>query len=357
MSAQAIEDAPVACVRRRMSRWSKCPCPGCTVTRRRTDKHRRVGLLERIPSEAGWAALNRYVANGWTPVAIGDACDIKSRTIANLLGAQRAGRTIGISHEACRRLLSPVKRPTKGFIGSTGAQRRLQALAWLGFTNDSLRELTGISTSIISECQRGYSARISAAHAATIADRYQHITNDFYKNAGPIPGPSQTAHQRAMKLRYAPPAAWENIDDPNATPRGMDWAERPTPRQRHEWMRTLASHGIPVNDIAEHFECSTKTVERAIAKGAGVTAAVTERAADYSPSSLAGTLAPQQNTLEVRAELRQNERSPGAGTPGPRLPITPLKQPGGEGEHMFAHSIETRPVVLVRASDEIGRAQ
>lgn len=153
----------------------------------------------------------------------------------------RHGRTegfhAGCREECCRRAIARYQkgvrlrkaRGTTWAIPAVGAQRRIQALMALGWTssdiataaewnnrNDVLRILNG---------QKGKPTKwVERTTHNTICRVFEQLAMHF-----PAPA-AHRARTRAMALRkgYAPPLAWDNIDDPREIPQGIDAEGRNT---------------------------------------------------------------------------------------------------------------------------------
>lgn len=95
-----------------------------------------------------------------------------------------------------------------GFVDPLGTRRRVQALQALGWTlraqEDRLGWCRGRLTGL---CGAG---KVLARNAQAVAGLYEVLSG--------TPGPSRSARVRAANLGYAPPLAWENIDDPDEVP-------------------------------------------------------------------------------------------------------------------------------------------
>ena len=99
-------------------------------------------------------------------------------------------------------------------VPTTGARRRLQALQALGHGRDVLAIALGYT-------QAGGIAYILSAESKTvtqathrrIADLYDRLSMTVPQGAGP-----SRARTWAKRHGFAPPLAWDNIDDPDETP-------------------------------------------------------------------------------------------------------------------------------------------
>ena len=154
------------------------------------------------------------------------AAGVGSRRIEELSGVSRSviqallnGRKIygnqpskTISAANAQRLLAVQVQPALGCrVPVLGTARRLQALVAIGYTQSDLAARLGVTPANSTELFRaGRSVLAStAARAAALFDEL-----------AMTPGPSRTARNRARKLGWAPPPAWDDdtIDNPAAQP-------------------------------------------------------------------------------------------------------------------------------------------
>lgn len=99
-----------------------------------------------------------------------------------------------------------------GYVPALGAQRRIQALAWMGWTNEQIATAAGVSLRTVESITWGFtkSGRILVGIHDKIAGAYRAMECK--------PGPSALRAKRAKGSGWAPPAAWDNIDDPQEQP-------------------------------------------------------------------------------------------------------------------------------------------
>lgn len=167
--------------------------------RRRADGAR---LVPAGPVAAHVAALRRYGS---------------TRVIAALAGVSQSVVVElprrGMLRPAVARALLAVTPASVVAASGVGVVRRVQALAALGWPATEVARLAGLSPAeaarlAVSDPSGRVHPRVAAAVAATYARL--HMT----------PGPSARARARADALGWAPPLAWDDIDDPEQTPTG-----------------------------------------------------------------------------------------------------------------------------------------
>jgi transcriptional regulator with XRE-family HTH domain len=154
------------------------------------------------------------------------AAGVGSRRVEQLSGVSRSviqalmnGRSIygnqpskTISAENAQRILAVEVKPAAGCpVDITGTTRRLQALVAIGYTQADLAARVGITAANATELFRG-NRSVLLSTAIKVRGIYEELSMR--------PGPSDAARQRAKKLRWAPPLAWEEdtIDNPQAKP-------------------------------------------------------------------------------------------------------------------------------------------
>lgn len=94
-----------------------------------------------------------------------------------------------------------------GFIDATGARRRLQALAALGFTRAEVSRRVGVSARTLGDVRRGDQGRILIAHNQAITRVYEQLWNQRPEDHG-------TAPNTASRLRaYAARQGWKRPAD------------------------------------------------------------------------------------------------------------------------------------------------
>jgi transcriptional regulator with XRE-family HTH domain len=167
------------------------------------------------------------------------AAGVGSRRVEELSGVSRSviqalmnGRSIygkqpskTILAENAQRLLAVEANPAAGCpVDITGTTRRLQALVAIGYTQADIAARVGITPANATEMFHG-NRSVLLSTAIKVRGIYEELSMR--------PGPSGAARQRAKKLGWAPPLAWEDdtIDNPQAKPdlgekRTIRWDER-----------------------------------------------------------------------------------------------------------------------------------
>ena len=105
-----------------------------------------------------------------------------------------------------------------GMIDATGARRRLQALACLGWSTPLLDEQCGLSHSVINRVRNGNTRIVTPDTNRAISEVFDKLWNVEAPRAGHnARGYSQVVNH-AARLGWVPPLGWDEIDDPDEKP-------------------------------------------------------------------------------------------------------------------------------------------
>lgn len=125
-------------------------------------------------------------------------------------------------------------------VPALGYERRLQALAAIGYPWGVIAERMGGDTNKVhvGEIANGHKKALFIATAKRIEEVY----HDLCLTPNPDYLQAKRIKTWAKKRNWAPPMAWNDIDDPNDVPVGVEWPERicATPgctkaQHRREW--------------------------------------------------------------------------------------------------------------------------
>lgn len=97
-------------------------------------------------------------------------------------------------------------------VPALGAQRRIRALMALGYRHSDLTDALGGSE---------VSYRIAAGRSPLITAHTWRAIDDAFQRLSATPGPSERSRKAALAQGYAPPLAWDDIDNPHERPRGI----------------------------------------------------------------------------------------------------------------------------------------
>jgi hypothetical protein len=103
-------------------------------------------------------------------------------------------------------------------VDPLGTQRRIQALAAIGYSSHDISQASGVYPSMIQDISAGKRKRIALKTAAAIEKVYGNLS------ARPIHGArANWMRNMAKKNKWAPPMSWDDIDNPDERPKGMVW--------------------------------------------------------------------------------------------------------------------------------------
>jgi transcriptional regulator with XRE-family HTH domain len=110
----------------------------------------------------------------------------------------------------------PVARPQEqiGYVPAQGSVRRVQALFATGYTLTALGAILGMSATAVQNIANERTEFVNIKTARAINAAY----TDLQMKPLPTSGHAKFARTLAERRGYAPPFAWEDIDDPDAKP-------------------------------------------------------------------------------------------------------------------------------------------
>ena len=215
MTAQPVDQpVDVACTARSWSVESKCGCADCTAKRCRVMKLRRSGV--RVPDRSvdAWAAIDRMLASGRTLSAIAATAGIDRKVFSAMLRARRNRGQKRIRYARAVAIIEAETRPAVGgYVDATGARRRLQALAVMGWSQRALSDRSGVGARLVHHIQSGGVTTTAVRNVEAIARMYTEIQD--------VRGGSEQTANLAVLKGWDPPAAWDDVDDPGEKTLGM----------------------------------------------------------------------------------------------------------------------------------------
>lgn len=232
------------CIARPRSILSSCNCKRCTRQRNYIRRLISYGRYNRVRPDQALAVLDRMLADRWDGRAIATATGVPVGTANHWVKVRRRGSYINLGADSCR-ALAEAGEPTDGHIGGAAiivAKRKLQALARLGWGVKELAtamQAAGLTTanqkSLLFDHRYGRRPIIEVKLLTAINITYQRLQMKA------APDDRHHAHVRndAARKRWAPPLAWENIEDPD---------EKPTGRHHSGWDHTR--HHESVDEVA-----------------------------------------------------------------------------------------------------------
>lgn len=234
------------------------------------------GICRKCICREQYRARYRAKAYGtWHPR--GDMAKVQQH-LADLRKQGTGLRRIAEAADTSRRHLQRICDGSLAFIGSDMAERilavqphpphrvpmlhvsrRLQALAAIGYSAAHLARLLDRSPDLVAGWMAG-------ARYPTVERRTLELVSDLYERLCMTPGPSPLARAAARRQGYAPPLAWDDIDDPDEHPAHVgeyvavdpvvvarilsgDWRLRCTPDEKRAVCERWLDAGRPLAEL------------------------------------------------------------------------------------------------------------
>jgi hypothetical protein len=246
----------------RRTRPTVCKIRSCSepyysrdLCQRHWAKERRLrrarGLLDPVPAAAVVAHLEKLRRRGWTWHRIAAA----GRTSPGLLARLRDGEVATLPREKADRMLAidPVWQETTVSVPFLGTRRRLDSLAWHGWSGTEVARRLGLSAWVFTN--GAYTGAVEARVAAAVAH--------FYDEHADERGPNPAYAKKARTQGAIPPAAWDgDMDDPHTQPAGVRRSNRPAPVDLAE-VDELLRQGFSLDEVAAMFGRRRESIEQA----------------------------------------------------------------------------------------------
>lgn len=148
-------------------------------------------------------------------------------------------------------------------VPSTGARRRLQALACNGWSIGALATRGGVDRQRLDQAMSGH--RIQHDTHQVVADLYEQL----WDVQAPPSGPATRTRNRARRMGWAPAMAWDDdtIDNPDAVPDMGEPTKTMGPRQRlhvEDVEHLLNQVDYTWDGLAPRLGVGRRTIERAL---------------------------------------------------------------------------------------------
>lgn len=203
-----------------------------------------------VPPDKARTHLAQLRAHGMTEAMIGEHGLSK-------FGIRRVEQAPRIRRTTEAKVLSiPVPNAllhTGADVDATGTRRRIQALMALGWPQALIGAELGVKQRAVSNwLARQY---VTARNAKAVADLYDRLSM--------TPGPSEITRSRALARGWVPPLAWDDIDDPAATPQNptarYSFADRYRDARHHKRV-------TDVNDLAAELRVTPRSLLRQVTR-------------------------------------------------------------------------------------------
>lgn len=148
-------------------------------------------------------------------------------------------------------------------IPALGTTRRMQALAALGWTTTDMAPRLGVGTVRAGHLLSGVYDRVHRDTAARVAKLYDELSMTVPRDGSKAPRAGRV-HERqrrdSAKKGWAPPLAWDDIDDPDEEPQGATLV--PAKQPRAEVLAEVDEEGGNIHDACRRLKISQKAIER-----------------------------------------------------------------------------------------------
>lgn len=219
-----------------------------------------------LPVEQVRPLITRWTDRGWPISAVAAAAGIDKHTVVRIVDGTQA--TV---RRDTAQALAAVADET-GLIRSAKPHAALPVALFVGFRRrvQALQAAGWPLADIASE------AGISSYPVITKAMRQGHVTRHLweqmaaaYERLSMTPGPSSLARGRAVSRGFAPPMAWDDIDDPNGLPRGVPSTDSDPPRTAWlDRLRELWERDPDVERVSDELGLMVATVAQRLRRWA-----------------------------------------------------------------------------------------
>ena len=231
-------------------RHDGCRCQPCVQATRRARKISRAGLTALTDATPAKRHIDRLIAAGHTACSIAYTAGLEPNLVHYI------HRTAKRTRPAVIAAILAVHTP-EGHVSSAGTRRRLHALATLGWPLHEIGARLGVGETTVSHW--ALRERVATTTATKVARLYEELWDQ--------PGPSTRTRQRAERLKWAPPLAWDDgagphgIDNPKARPYPWKRWDSDRRRSRHD-ISDLRAAGLTDTEIAHRLGIQPESLQR-----------------------------------------------------------------------------------------------
>jgi AraC-like DNA-binding protein len=242
------------------------------------------GRRRQIDSRQVRTHIEQLRAHGWSRLRISRVARVSRSAVYNLA----AGQTEVRRHVALAILSIRIGPPQINLsVDAAGTTRRIQALVAIGHTMESIASLAHYSHSKIEGLAAGQAESVSVVTANTVTAIYRQLLHK--------PGPSRQARAFARKRGWHGPLAWDDIDNPEATPEvAPSYADAPKYERDPDRAREMV-HLHLLGESIPHIAKKIGTTEKYVA--------------DQLPVAL------RQRAWRIKREAEEQRRQQAAATP------------------------------------------
>jgi DNA-binding NarL/FixJ family response regulator len=262
-------------------------CALCQANARRYDRKRRHAVAAGtwkpiVPAREVLDHIAQLQAQGMSLAAIARRARLSPKTIGPISRGQR--NHLHGPTAAAILAVKPARELPAGWVDAAGTARRIRALVAFGYGLSEQARRLDRHLQQVWEWAWARQDAVTVANRDAVAALYEQLS------ATPAP-PSQSAtraRNEAARRGWYPPAAWDDIDDPDAQPTlgdpdalVVDWVlieracdgEVPLARlntgERQEAVRRLAATGMAHSTIALRLHAAKRTVDAVLEQLAG----------------------------------------------------------------------------------------
>ena len=177
-------------------------------------------ISPKVNADKAKAKIEEFLRAGASVQTIADAAGLHATAIHRI----RSGKAdTGLIERETQKKILAAKPKTGPVVDVTGTRRRLQAMAYLGYSLADVSGATGVGEPLITNIRTGKNVGTSPQTAQAVKEFYEIIEDTpAADSAG-----SRRAVAFAKKYGWAPPEAWRdrNIEDPAVGPGEYDGDE------------------------------------------------------------------------------------------------------------------------------------
>ena len=235
-------------------------CTACKAANAKYAKARKLrvdaGYVTLIPSQKVLEHVQQLQASGMGWRTIADTAGVARSVVARLLRYDTSRPAQRLRVATVRKLMAVQPQPADGsFVNIVPTARRLQALIAIGYTQADLAARMGWTPQNINALVHGRRPNCTHGVAKTVSDLYEQLSAN--------PGPSKRSRALAARNGWAPPLAWDDIDNLDETPTGAAVVPVRTSIDVKE-VAWLMQSGETLEVIGKRLGVNPKSIERAL---------------------------------------------------------------------------------------------
>lgn len=181
-----------------------CRCDTCRAANTRRVKEYRLKGVKSIKPELVQKHVSKLIASGMSMPQIAKEAGVSLNTINRLVYPRYQPKRILKVNAQKILSVQPIQNPDE-IVSAIPSQRRIRALMWMGWDQDSITERSGISSSVLCAVSTGRRKHVRISTHNSMKRLYDEISM--------IHGPSERVAKWAEHRRWLPPLAWDDPDD------------------------------------------------------------------------------------------------------------------------------------------------